>query len=70
MPAMDHAAAHSPRASAIDLRWLLSVVAGALPSAALAGPGSGPTAAVALGEAAEPVRPEITAARAFVTKVN
>ena len=27
-------------------------------------------AAVALGEAAEPVRPEITAARAFVTKVN
>jgi tetratricopeptide (TPR) repeat protein len=27
-------------------------------------------AAVALGEAADPVRPEITAARAFVTKVN
>ena len=27
-------------------------------------------AAVALGEGADPVRPEITAARAFVTKVN
>ncbi|XP_051178933.1 beta-glucuronosyltransferase GlcAT14B [Lolium perenne] len=27
---MDHAAAHSPRATAIDLRWLLSVVAGGL----------------------------------------
>ncbi|CAM0875369.1 unnamed protein product [Alopecurus aequalis] len=30
MPAMDHAAAPSPRAIAVDLRWLLSVVAGGL----------------------------------------